>query len=59
YRISPLTLCLTISMSGPCERVFSSAGETDTTQRSRLSPDLMEALQMLKYMIRESRLSFT
>ncbi|KZT18614.1 hypothetical protein NEOLEDRAFT_1021773, partial [Neolentinus lepideus HHB14362 ss-1] len=32
----------------PCERVFSSGKETVTDRRNRLSPELMEALQMLK-----------
>jgi hAT family C-terminal dimerisation region len=33
----------------PCERVFSSAKETMTARRSRIKPELMEALQMLKF----------
>ena len=33
----------------PCERIFSSSAETDTTRRNRLSPEMFEALQMLKY----------
>ena len=45
--------------SVPCERVFSSAGETDTKKRNRISPILMEALQMLKYSYRKERLNFT
>jgi hypothetical protein len=36
----------------PCERVFSSAKETMTLRRSRIGPDLMEALQMLKFSLR-------
>ena len=44
----------------PCERVFSSAKETMTLRRSRLGPDLMEALQMLKFSLRNGRhLNFT
>jgi hypothetical protein len=35
--------------SVPCERVFSSSAETDTKKRNRISPLLMEALQILKY----------
>lgn len=35
--------------SVPCERAFSSSAETDTSRRNRISPFLMEALQMLKY----------
>jgi hypothetical protein len=33
----------------PCERIFSSSAETDTSCHSRLSPVMFEALQMLKY----------
>lgn len=36
----------------PCERVFSSAKETMTPRRNRISEDLMEALQGLKYSLR-------
>lgn len=43
----------------PCERVFSSSKETSTLRRSRLSPQVMEALQILKFSIRGDRLSFT
>ena len=44
--------------SVPCERVFSSAKDTDTTKRNRISPFLMEALQMLKFALRKERLNF-
>ncbi|KAL1745750.1 hypothetical protein HDZ31DRAFT_35739 [Schizophyllum fasciatum] len=43
----------------PCERVFSSSKETDALRRAGLGPEMMEVLQMLKYMFRENRLSFT
>jgi hypothetical protein len=44
----------------PCERVFSSSKETVTARRSRISPELMEGLQLLKYSIRQGRgLNFT
>ncbi|KAF7333764.1 HAT family dimerization domain-containing protein [Mycena venus] len=44
----------------PCERVFSSAGETDTPRRNRTAPDLMEGLQMLKFSVKKGRgLNFT
>lgn len=44
----------------PCERVFSSSAETVTTRRNRIGPELMEALQMLKFSIRKGRgLDFT
>ncbi|KIJ40148.1 hypothetical protein M422DRAFT_101714, partial [Sphaerobolus stellatus SS14] len=42
--------------SVPAERVFSSSAKTDTQRRNRLSPHLMEQLQMLKFMLRKSRL---
>ncbi|KAF8832956.1 hypothetical protein BDN67DRAFT_860431, partial [Paxillus ammoniavirescens] len=41
-----------------CEHVFSSGKETDTDRRNSLSPEMMEMLQMLKYMFCEDRLSF-
>jgi hypothetical protein len=44
----------------PCERVFSSGKETMAPRRNRISPELMEALQMLKFSIRQGRgLDFT
>jgi hypothetical protein len=45
--------------SVPSERVFSSSVETDTKKRNRISPVLMEALQMLKFALKQSRLNFT
>ena len=33
----------------PCERVFSSGKETTTARRSRISPELMEGLQLLEF----------
>jgi hypothetical protein len=45
--------------SVPCERAFSSSAETDTHRRNRISPVLMEALQMLKYILNSSNLDFT
>lgn len=46
--------------SVPCERVFLSAKETMTDRRSRIQPELMEALQLLKYSIKHGRgISFT
>ena len=44
--------------SVPCERIFSSSAETDTKKRNRISPLLMEALQMLKFHLKKDRLSF-
>jgi hypothetical protein len=43
----------------PCERVFSSSAQTDTHWRNRISPVLMEALQMLKFHLKKERLHFT
>jgi hypothetical protein len=43
----------------PCERVFSSSAETDTKKRNRIGPELMEALQVLKFALKKSRLNFT
>lgn len=44
----------------PCERVFSSSKETTRARRNRISAELMEALQMLKFGIRKGRgLDFT
>jgi len=44
----------------PCERVFSSSGETDTDTHNRTAADLMEALQMLKFSVKKGRpLNFT
>jgi hypothetical protein len=46
--------------SVPCERVFSSSKETVTARRNSLSPDIMEALQLLKYSSKQGRgISFT
>jgi hypothetical protein len=44
--------------SVPCERIFSSSAETDTKKRNRISPLLMEALQMLKFHLKKDRLNF-
>ncbi|KAI5893793.1 uncharacterized protein SCHCODRAFT_02500333 [Schizophyllum commune H4-8] len=41
----------------PCERVFSSSKETDTTRRANLEPNLMEALQILKFYLHEENLN--
>lgn len=42
----------------PCERIFSSAKETTTLRRARLTPPLMEVLQILKFTYRRERLDF-
>jgi len=44
----------------PCERVFSSAKATMSPRRNRISTNLMEAFQILKFSVRNGRtLSFT
>lgn len=44
----------------PCECVFSSAKETMTPRRNRITSDLMEALQLLKFSVKKGRgLNFT
>lgn len=46
--------------SVPSERVFSSGKETMTARRRRISPHLMEALQILKFSINKGHsLNFT
>lgn len=42
----------------PCERVFSSSKETNTMRRSRMSPELIEVLQILKFSFRQEHLNF-
>jgi len=43
----------------PSKRVFSSSAEMDTKKRNRINPVLMEALQTLKFTLKQSRLNFT
>jgi hypothetical protein len=46
--------------SVPCERVFSASKETTTARRNRLTPKIVEALQILKFQAKNKReLSFT
>lgn len=46
--------------SVPCERVFSSSKQTVTARRSQLSPQMVEALQLLKFGAKQGRqLTFT
>jgi hypothetical protein len=47
------------SSAVPCEHIFSSSAETDTKKRSRIKPELMEALQILKFALKKDRLNFT
>ncbi|TFY55049.1 hypothetical protein EVJ58_g8494 [Rhodofomes roseus] len=44
--------------SVPWERLFSSSANMDTPKRNHIGPQLMEALQVLKYLIKRNRLSF-
>ena len=37
----------------PCEHVFSSSKETMAARRSHIKPELMEALQMLKFSVKK------
>ena len=46
------------ALSVPCERVFSSSAETATKKHNQIGPTLMEALQMLKYHLKKTRLDF-
>ena len=45
--------------SVPSECVFSSSAETDTKRWNQIHPVLMEALQMLKFSLKQWRLNFT
>lgn len=45
--------------SVPCEHVFSSSSDTFTKKRNRLSPYLMEVLQIVKFTLKKDRLHFT
>ena len=42
-----------------CKCIFSLSTETDTKWRNHIGPLLMEALQMLKFHLKKSRLNFT
>ncbi|OBZ73258.1 hypothetical protein A0H81_06727 [Grifola frondosa] len=44
------------SVSFPCKRVFSSSEETMTPRCSRIGPELMEALQLLKFSFKQNSL---
>jgi len=45
--------------SVPCERVFSSSGETCTLRRSQILSELLGFLQALKHFYKGQRLDFT
>ncbi|KAJ7279095.1 hypothetical protein C8J57DRAFT_1059566, partial [Mycena rebaudengoi] len=38
-----------------CEHIFSSSAETTTTRRNMIAPELMKALQTLKFSVKKSR----
>jgi len=42
----------------PCKRIFSSSAETDMKKWNCISPLLMEALQMLKFYLKNECLNF-
>lgn len=54
-----MTVLAVPATSVPSERVFSSAGHTHTKSRNRVSPTLMEALQVLKFNHRNGILDFS
>jgi hAT family C-terminal dimerisation region len=43
----------------PCEQVFSSHSKTMTKRQNCLKPNVMEALQMLKFLLKKEHLNFT
>ena len=45
--------------SVPCKRVFLLAKETDTMKQNRISPVLIEALQLFKFSLKKECLNFT
>lgn len=54
-----MTVLAVPATSVPSERVFSSSAQTDTPRRNRLSPAMMEALQVLKFNHRNGVIDFT
>ena len=45
--------------SVPSERIFSSSKETCTLRRNHISPTMLEALQIIKFIYKQERLNFT
>ncbi len=43
----------------PCERVFSSSKESCPLRRNKISPALLEVLQILKFSYKQDRLDFS
>jgi hypothetical protein len=58
FRIAMDHLPIQVS-SVPCKHIFSSSVETMTKQRNRISPVLLEDLQMLKFFLKKEHLDFT
>jgi hypothetical protein len=58
FRVA-MTVLAVPATSVPSERVFSSSGCTDTANRNRLSPLMMEALQVLKFNHRNHIIDFS
>jgi hypothetical protein len=54
-----MTVLAVPATSVPSERIFSSSAQTDTQRRNRLSPAMMEALQVLKFNHRNGVIDFT
>jgi hypothetical protein len=49
----------TQASSVPSERIFSSSKETCTQRRNNISPTMLEAVQILKFIYKQDRLNFT
>lgn len=46
------------ALSVPSERVFLSSSKTNTKRHNRILPDIMEALQILKFTLKKDQLNF-
>ena len=58
-RYKPMDVLPAQASSIPCERLFSSRKEPCTPRRNRIQPNLMEALQALKFSSRNGLLDLT
>jgi hypothetical protein len=54
FRVAMAVLAIQASAVS-CEHLFSSAAHTDTEDHNRMSPDLLQALQVLKFTYRQQR----
>ncbi|KIK92040.1 hypothetical protein PAXRUDRAFT_148157, partial [Paxillus rubicundulus Ve08.2h10] len=60
----PLLYCISLDIlptqasTVPCKHVFSSGKEINTDHHNNLLPEMMQMLQMIKYMFHKDRLSF-